>query len=107
MKLRLALLLAALATGAAAQEPADAAPEPERPTFRFGGELKAGLRWSKDESSSVFFPFPASVVPAGQRVFMRTPDPGSSLELQHLALTGSGEITSGVLAHFEIRLLDL
>ena len=76
MKVRLVLLAAALATSARAQDPAAPAAEPERPAFRLGGELKAGLRWSKAEQSSVFFPFPASLVPPGQRVFMRTPDSG-------------------------------
>jgi len=108
MKLRLALLVSAIAAAAQAQEPqAIASPEPERPGFRIGGEIKAGLRWSKNEQSSVFFPFPPGFLPAGQRVFLRTPDPGTALEIQHLALTGSGEITSGVLARFEVRLLDL
>src|SRR6185436_10511860 len=109
MKVGLVLLATGLAAAASAraQGPEAPAPEPERPAFRLGGELKAGLRWSKDEVSSVFFPFPPSVVPAGQRVFMRTPDPGTSLEVQHLTLQGAGEITSGVFARFEVRLLDL
>jgi hypothetical protein len=107
MKVRLVLLAAALATSARAQDAGAPAAEPERPAFRLGGELKAGLRWSKSEQSSVFFRFPASLVPPGQRVFMRTPDSGSALELQHLALQGAGEIASGVFARVEVRLLDL
>ena len=107
MKVGLVLLAAGLAAAASAQDPQAPAPEPARPAFRLGGELKAGLRWSKAEESAVFFPFPPSVVPPGQRVFMRTPDPGTSLEVQHLSLEGSGEITSGVFARVEVRLLDL
>jgi hypothetical protein len=97
-----ALLLCALAA-------APAGAQPQEPTeFRLSGELKAGYRWSKAEQSSVFFPFPPSFLPPGQtQVFMRTPDPGSSLEVQHLSLMGAGEITSGVFARFEVRLLDL
>src|SRR5687768_7865167 len=108
MRWRLVLLAAVLAASAGAQEPGPVpTPEPERPGFRFGGELKAGLRWSKAEQSQVFFPFPASFVPPGQRVLMRTPDVGTALELQHLGLQGAGEIGSGVFARFEVRLLDL
>jgi hypothetical protein len=108
MKVGLVLLLAALAASARAQEAPAPAPEPERPAFRLGGELKAGLRWSKAELSSVFFPFPASFVPPAQRpVFMRTPDPGARLDFQYLALSGDGEISSGVLARFEVRFSDL
>jgi hypothetical protein len=76
--------------------------------FRLGGELKAGYRWSQAQSSRVFFPFPANFRPPGQTdVFMRTPDAGSSLELQHLALTGEGSLASGVHSKFEVRFLDL
>ena len=107
MKLPLVLLAAGLALTARAQEPQPApTPEPQRPGFRLGGELKAGLRWSKAEQSAVFFPFPPSFVPPGERVFMRTPDPGTALEMQHFAFTGSGDIASGVFARFEVRVLD-
>jgi hypothetical protein len=101
-----ALLSAALAAMPAAAQ--DAEPAPTAPDFRLGGEFKAGYRWSKAEQSSVFFPFPANFLPPGQtQVFMRTPDPGGSFEVQHLALSGSGEIGSGVFVRIEVRLLDL
>lgn len=88
------------------QTPDSAVEEPE--PFRIGGELKAGYRWSQAQHSRVFFPFPPSFRPPGQtEVFMRTPDAGSSLELHHLALTGEGDVTSGVFARFEVRVLDL
>jgi hypothetical protein len=38
---------------------------------------------------------------------MRTPDAGSSFEVQHLAVSGEGFITAGVFARFEARFLDL
>ena len=82
---------------ALAEEP----PVADGPSFRFGGEIKAGFRWSQDQSSPILTSFGAV------RGFMRTPDPGSSFEIQHLALTGEGEVTSGVFAKFELRFLDL
>src|SRR5262245_50112330 len=105
MKLAPALLALGLAASAHAQDAPTAAGD--QPGFRLGGELKAGGRWSKAEQSAVFFPFPPSVVPAGQRVFMRTPDAGTAAELQHFGFTGQGQISSGVFARFEIRVLDL
>jgi hypothetical protein len=106
MTLRAALVAFLLGARALAQEP-NPVVAPEKP-FRFSGEVKSGYRWSKAEESRVFFPFPPSFVPPGQTaVFMRTPDPGSSLEIQHLGLSGEGEITSGVFAKFELRFLDL
>ncbi len=106
------LVLAAASGGAFAQ---DAAPSPVPPSqqddarpFRLGGELKANFRNSKDLSFPVFFPFPPELIPVGQSaVFMRTVDPGSSLELSNLALAGEGEITSGVTAKVEVHFLDL
>src|SRR6187549_223410 len=102
--MRWSLVLAALllSAGVAAQdetEPAPVAPEPEG--FAFGGEIKAGYRWSQAQESSIFG--------ANNQVvgFMRTPDPGHSIEIQHLGLTGEGFITSGVFAKFEVRFLDL
>jgi hypothetical protein len=106
------LALATLGEPARAQEPVPS-PEPSprqedtRP-FRLGGEFKANFRNSRDLSSPVFFPFPPELFPVGQSgVFMRTVDPGSSLELSNLALKGEGEITSGVTAKVEVHFLDL
>ena len=102
--MRTSLALAALLLGAhvAAQDetlPPPVAEEPE--PFRFSGEIKAGYRWSQAQESSIFGS-------NGQVVgFMRTPDPGSSLEIQHLAVSGEGFVTSGVFAKFEVRFLDL
>jgi hypothetical protein len=103
MRLLPALLVACfLPSAAPAQD--DAPPPPvvtEEPEgFRFGGEIKAGFRWSQAQSSSIFG--------ANNQVsgFMRTPDPGKSFEIQHLAISGEGAITSGVFAKFEVRFLD-
>ncbi len=95
-----ALLLSAPAV--AQQEEAAPPPVAEEPEgFRFGGEIKAGFRWSQAQESAIFGP-------NGQVTgFMRTPDPGSSFEIQHLAITGEGFVTSGVFAKFEVRFLDL
>jgi len=79
--------------------PPPVAAEPEG--FKFGGEIKAGYRWSQAQESAIF-------APNGQVAgFMRTPDPGGSFEIQHLAITGEGFVTSGVFAKFEVRFLDL
>lgn len=94
--------LALLLTGrVAAQE--EVSPPPvteEAPGFRFGGEVKAGYRWSQAQESAILS---QSFRVVG---LMRTPDPGSSIEIQHLALTGEGELTPGVFAKFEVRFLD-
>lgn len=102
MRLAPAALALLLSAPAAAQdesvEPPPVTEEPEG--FRFGGEIKAGFRWSQAQSSSIFG--------AGNRVvgFMRTPHAGSSIEIQHLAVSGEGFVTSGVFAKFEVRFLD-
>jgi len=95
----LVVLLSARAMAQEASEPPPVAEEPEG--FKFGGEIKAGFRWSQAQESSIFN---GSNQVAG---FMRTPDPGSSFELQHLAITGEGFVTSGVFAKFEVRFFDL
>ena len=106
MRCELAFVALLLSAGAAAQEEtkpasAEAPPVAEGPSFRFGGEIKAGFRWSQNQSSAI-------LSSRGQLLgFMRTPDPGAGLEIQHLALTGEGEVTSGVFAKFEVRILDL
>jgi hypothetical protein len=102
MRTSLALAALLLSVPAAAQDekaPPRAAEEPEG--FKFGGEIKAGYRWSQALESPIFG---ATNQVAG---FMRTPDPGSSIEIQHLAITGEGAVTSGVFARFEVRFLDL
>ena len=98
----LALLALLLAGPVAAQEeiaPSSPAEEPE--PFRFGGEIKAGFRWSQAQASAILSPS-AQVIG-----FMRSPDAGSSVEIQHLAVSGQGFVTSGVFAKFELRFLDL
>lgn len=102
MRLALAALALLVSAPAVAQEEATELPvvAEEAPPFRFGGEIKAGFRWSQAQSSSIFG--------AGNRVigFMRTPHAGSSFEIQHLAISGEGFVTSGVFAKFEVRFLD-
>jgi hypothetical protein len=68
--------------------------------FKFGGEIKAGFRWSQAQESAILSP--------SFRVLglMRTPNAGNTIEIQHLALTGEGAIASGVFAKFEVRFLD-
>lgn len=93
------LFLSQPAAGQEANEPPPVAEEPEG--FRFGGEIKAGFRWSQEQQSAIFG---ANSQIAG---FMRTPDVGNSFEIQHLAISGEGFVTSGVFAKFEVRFLDL
>ena len=95
----LALLLGAPAVAQEVVEPKAVAEEADG--FRFGGEIKAGFRWSQAQESSIFG---ANNQLVG---FMRTPDSGSSFEIQHLAISGEGFVTSGVFAKFEVRFLDL
>lgn len=102
--MRTPLALAALLLGAfaAAQDEIPLPPPAEEAEgFRFGGEIKAGYRWSQAQESSILSP--------AFRVLgtMRTPDVGSSIEIQHLAISGQGFVTSGVFARFEVRFLDL
>ena len=105
--LALAATRTASAQGTAAPEPSPTPQEESRP-FRLGGELKVSFRNSKDVSSPVYFPFPPALIPRGQTgVFMRTVDPGSSLEVPNAAFRGEGEITSGVTAKVEVHFLDL
>ena len=101
MRTRLALFVLVLAASSWAQEPAEAPPLVEEAEgFKFGGEIKAGFRWSQAQESPIFNGLNQVVG------FMRTPDPGASFEVQHLALSGEGFLTSGVFAKFEIRFLD-
>ena len=94
-------VLAQAQAQAQAQEGAEVPPVAEEAEpFRFGGEIKAGFRWSQAQASTIFGAFNQ---PIG---FMRTPDPGSSIEIQHLAISGEGAVTSGVFAKFEVRFLD-
>lgn len=96
----LALLAIFMGMGVAAQE--NAPPEDEEAQgFKFGGEIKAGFRWSQAQESPIFGGG------GGVAGFMRTPDPGSSFEIQHLAIGGEGEVAPSVYAKVEVRFLDL
>jgi hypothetical protein len=102
--MRTILALAALLVSVPAAAQDEAAPPPvakEPEPFKFGGEIKAGYRWSQAQESSILSP---SFRVVGT---MRTPDPGPSLEIQHLAVSGEGSVASGVFAKFEVRFLDL
>jgi hypothetical protein len=102
MRTSLALAALLLSAPVAAQDEKAAPPVAEEAeAFRLGGEMKAGYRWSQAQESVIFN---GSNQVAG---FMRTPDPGSSIEIQHLAITGEGAIASGVFAKFEVRFIDL
>lgn len=120
----LALLAILAANPVIAQEPDEETPfdeelppeegeffdEPFEPPRRFvlRSDLKAGLRWSKAEEGRLFFPFPPSFLPPGRdEVVMETPDPGTSLETQYLALEAEGDIASNISGKIEIRFLDL
>ena len=95
-------LLLFLSGTAGAQEVVEPPPVAEEPPgFIWSGEIKAGFRWSQEQQSSVFG---LNNQLAG---FMRTPDRGTSFEIQHLAISGEGFVASGVFAKFEIRFLDL
>jgi len=101
MRRTLALAALLLSAHAAAQDenaPPKVVEEPEG--FKFGGEIKTGYRWSQAQESAILSP---SFRVVG---LMRTPNPGSSIEIQHLALTGEGMLSSGVFARFEVRFLD-
>lgn len=89
------------------QEPAEA-PAAELRPFRLGGEAKVSFRSSRAVEALDPFPFPPSFIPPGDpAVFMRTTDPGESLELVNLALIGEGDLSSGVAAKVEVHFFDL
>jgi hypothetical protein len=88
------LLSATVAAQDEAVEPPLVTEEPEG--FRFGGEIKAGFRWSQAQSSSIFG--------ASNRVvgFMRTPHAGSSIPKSSTAFPARVR-DLGVFAKFEVR----
>ena len=104
---RLALLALFAAAANAGAQTAPAA-QPELKPFKIGGEIKFNFRDSAAAEALVSFPFPANFLPPGEtQVFERTTSKGASLELQNLALTGEGDLMSGVSAKFDLHFLDL
>jgi hypothetical protein len=83
-----------LTTNARAQEAEQAHDARQPKPFRFSGEIKFNFRDSVN-------------VDEEDEYFERTTAAGGSLELSNLALTGEGDLASGVSAKFEIHVLDL
>lgn len=96
---------------AAGMEPPEPTPTPspsppDRFELRFEG--KAHLRHSKDVRLATAFPFPPSMIPAGQSaVFLRTVDPGTSAEVSGLGVQANGHLTPVVSARLEVHVIDL
>jgi hypothetical protein len=100
---------AAMVSAALLAQGMEARAQQEEPKpFKFGGEVKLNFRNSADAEAAVETPFPPSFLRPGEtQVFERTVAKGSSLELQNLAITGEGDLMSGVSAKFELHFLDL
>jgi hypothetical protein len=113
----LAATLGATAPGLAQEAPEEPLPAESAPSiesvpspqkFRFGVEVKFNYRDSKFVEVRNNFPFPESFIPPGQDgVFFRPTSAEPSLEVQNVAFTGAGELTSGVFARVEVHVLDL
>jgi len=109
-----AAVLTALAAGAgvagslAAQEagPEEAAPPP--PRFRLRAEVKTNFRSSREVKFVDPFPFPPSFLPPGQtRVFLETPQQGSSFEVSTVNLIGEANLAPNLQGRIEVHVLDL
>src|SRR5437667_10728094 len=86
--------------------PSPEAAPPER--FRLWAEVKVDARHSPFVQTAIFTPRapgdPVTFTPTG---FQRTPDAGTALELQNVALVGEGDLGLGVSAKVELHVLDL
>jgi hypothetical protein len=109
----LTAVVALAASAAAAQDAsppppaAEASPAPAPEPFHFWGEIKTNLRHSPSVETRIFTPTrpgPFTFTPTG---FQRTPDAGTALELQNVALVGEGDLGLGVAAKLELHVLDL
>jgi hypothetical protein len=92
----------------AAPAAAEADEPPKRPSFRIGGEAKIGIRHSDAEQWRIPINFPPSfILPGDDGVYERTPSPGTSFEIQNVALIGEGALTDGVDAMIRVHFYDL
>ncbi|HEV8631210.1 MAG TPA: hypothetical protein VGV61_12910, partial [Thermoanaerobaculia bacterium] len=102
-------LLFTLAAGrpVAAQAPASAEePTAEAPHVKVGVEVKAGYRNSQDKR----FPVPFNFGPIGgptSGVFLRTVDPGSSIEVPDATLYLDAVWGDALLGHVKVDMIDL
>jgi hypothetical protein len=111
----LALLLAETTTGETAtsqqdqDQDQDEIPfeEPAEIDFRISGEVKAHYRWSEDDRFPLVF-FPPEDIPAGREfVELRTPSPGSSLEVSKATVFLEADFPRNIFARVKIDFIDL
>ena len=81
--------------------------EPPETTLRVSGEVKAHYRWSEDDFFALPF-FPDGFIPANRdRVELRTPSPGSSLELSKATVFLETNLPRSIFGRVKIDLVDL
>lgn len=81
---------------------------PASDRFRLRFEVKAGARASKDVKLRTLFPFPPEMVPKGDSaVFLKTVDPGTSLEVSSVSIRADGQLTPHISARVDVRIIEL
>lgn len=105
------LLSLSLATGSFAETKSEQEeepfPAPGGYDFRVSGEVKAHYRWSEDDNFPLTF-FPEEFAPVGRDlVEMRTPSPGSSLEISKATVFLEADFPRSIFARAKIDFIDL
>ncbi len=81
--------------------------EPSETIFQVSSEVKAHYRWSEDDFFALPF-FPDGFIPANRdRVELRTPSPGSSLELSKATVFLEANLPRSIFGRVKIDLVDL
>ena len=97
MRTRTAVLLVACAAtigaAAAVAQEGDGAPERHGPQFQLGAEVKLDLRHSSFQEFRLAFQAPPSFfAPGDDALYMRTPAPGTSFEVQNVELSAEARV---------------
>lgn len=81
--------------------------EPSETILQVSSEVKAHYRWSEDDFFALPF-FPDGFIPANRdRVELRTPSPGSSLELSKATVFLEANLPRSIFGRVKIDLVDL
>jgi len=79
-----------------------------RRKLRLQIEAKANVRHSKNVEFQLKAPFPPEFIPPGQdAVFLRTPDPGTSLEISTVAFIAEYDFSPHIMGRAKVDVLDL